>query len=543
MAKIHGGQIVARALRNEGVDTLFTLTGGHIVPILDGCLQEGIRIVDVRHEQTAAHAAEAYTRLTGRLGVAAVTAGPGVTDTITGVATAYYGSTPMLVLGGRHMIRQELKGGLQEMDHTRLFHSITNWAATAWQVDRLADYVATAARHAFAGRGGPVFLDIPMDVQFDMVEETAIRYPTAYRQSAGFGADETTLDEIIGRLARADRVMVFAGAGSRADEQNHLAGLAEILQAPTYVNSRARGSLPYGHPLLGNHLRSKAMAEAEVVLALGVDWDFRTSYGDSISRDAFVIQIDADAGKVGWNRPAHLGVVADPMTVVSQLVDRGSEFSRADTPVWTKEIMEGEAEKTAAAEVAAADDSSPVSSQRFAKEVAAFFGPDSIVSVDGGDIVSTTARWLQTSTPGHVLDPGPFGTLGTGAPYAIAAKTVFPERTVGIVFGDGGFGFNGMEYDTMVRLDLPIIGVVGNDGVWSNIKTFHRMAYPDRLVATDLGVRPYHEMVRGLGGYGEFVDDPNEIRPALERARDSGLPSLINVHIAETMRMSSNYSQ
>ncbi len=543
MAKIHGGQIVARALRNEGVDTLFTLTGGHIVPILDGCLQEGIRIVDVRHEQTAAHAAEAYTRLTGRLGVAAVTAGPGVTDTITGVATAYYGSTPMLVIGGRHMIRQELKGGLQEMDHTRLFHSITKWAATAWQVDRLADYVATAARNAFAGRGGPVFLDIPMDVQFDMVEETAIRYPSAYRQSAGFGADEATLEEIIGQLARAERVMIFAGAGSRAGEENRLAGLADVLQAPTYVNSRARGSLPYGHPLLGNHLRSKAMAEAEVVLALGVDWDFRTSYGDSISRDAVVIQIDADAGKVGWNRPAHLGVVADPMTVVSQLVDRGSEISRVDTPVWTKEIMEGEAEKSASAEIASVDDSSPVSPQRFAREVAAFFGPDSIVSVDGGDIVSTTARWLQTSTPGHVLDPGPFGTLGTGAPYAIAAKTVFPERTVGIVFGDGGFGFNGMEYDTMVRLGLPIIGVVGNDGVWSNIKTFHRMAYPDRLVATDLGVRPYHEMVRGLGGYGEFVDDPNEIRPALERARASGLPSLINVHIAETMRMSSNYSQ
>jgi len=181
--------------------------------------------------------------------------------------------------------------------------------------------------------------------------------------------------------------------------------------------------------------------------------------------------------------------------------------------------------------------------QRFAKEVSDFFGTDSVVAVDGGDIVSTTARWLQVSTPGHVLDPGPFGTLGTGAPYAIAAQTVFPDKTVGVVFGDGGFGFNGMEYDTMVRLGLPIIGVVGNDGVWSNIKTFHRMAYPERLVATDLGVRPYHEMVKGLGGYGEFVDDPGEIRPALERARESGLPSLINVHIAETMRMSSNYSQ
>lgn len=543
MAKIHGGQIIARALKHEGVDTLFTLTGGHIVPILDGCLQEGIRIVDVRHEQTAAHAAEAYTRLTGRLGVAAVTAGPGVTDTITGVATAFYGTTPMLVIGGRHLIRQELKGGLQEMDHTRLFHSITKWAATAWQVDRLADYVATAARRAFEGRGGPVFLDVPMDVLFDMVEETAVRFPVSYRQSAGFGADSATLDEIVARLHDAERIMIFAGAGARAGADNRLAELAEILQAPTFVNSRARGSLPYGHPLLGNHQRSLAMAGADVVLALGVDWDFRTSYGEKISSDAIVIQIDGDAAKVGWNRPAHVGVVADPMTVVSQLVDLADDLRRDDTPVWTKEIMEKEAAKADEASQAATDDSSPVAPQRFAREVSEFFGTDSIVSVDGGDIVSTTARWLQTSTPGHVLDPGPFGTLGTGAPYAIAAKTVFPEKRVGVVFGDGGFGFNGMEYDTMVRLDLPIIGVIGNDGVWSNIKTFHRMAYPDRLVATDLGVRPYHEMVNGLGGYGEFVDDPAEIRPALERAAESGLPALVNVHIAETMRMSSNYNQ
>jgi acetolactate synthase-1/2/3 large subunit len=543
MAQIHGGQIIARALKSEGVDTVFTLTGGHIVPILDGCIQEGIRVVDVRHEQAAAHAAEAYTRLTGKLGVAAVTAGPGVTDTITGVATAFYGATPMLVIGGRHLIRQELKGGLQEMDHTRLFHSITRWSATAWQVDRLADYIATAARHAFEGRGGPVFLDVPMDVQFDMVEETAVRFPTSYRASAGFGADDDTLDQIIGALRGADRIVVFAGVGARSGEPNQLADLAELLQAPTYVNSRARGSMPHGHPLLGNHRRSQAMAETDVVLALGVDWDFRTGYGGKISDDATVIQIDADPAKVGWNRAAHVGVVSDPMTVVSQLVARADDIRREETPSWTSEIMDAEAESTAAALTEATDDSSPVMPQRFAREVAEFFGADSIVAVDGGDIVSTTARWLQTSTAGHVLDPGPFGTLGTGAPYAIAAKTIFPERMVGVVFGDGAFGFNAMEYDTMVRLGLPIIGVVGNNGVWANIKTFHKMAYPDRLVATDLGIRPYHEMVRGLGGYGEFVDDPNDIRPALERARQSELPSLINVHIAETMRMSSNYSQ
>lgn len=543
MAKIHGGQIIARALKNEGVDTVFTLTGGHIVSILDGCVQEGLKIVDVRHEQTAAHAAEAYTRLTGRLGVAVVTAGPGVTDTITGVATAFYSSTPMLVIGGRHMIHQELKGGLQEMDHPRLFDSITRWAATAWQVDRLATYIATAARHAFEGRGGPVVLDVPMDVLFDMVEESAVVFPTAYRASASQGADEASLDEIVSALGDAGRVMVFAGAGPGRGEENRLADLADILRAPTYVNSRARGSLSYGHQFLGSYARSQAMAGADVVLALGVDWDFRTGYGEKISPDATVIQIDADPSKIGWNRPAHIGLVADPMTVVAQLVGRGADMQRTETPEWTREIMEAEAEKAEAAMAASKDDSSPVMPMRFGREVGEFFGPDSIVAVDGGDIVSTTARWLQTSTAGHVLDPGPFGTLGTGAPYAIAAKVAFPDKRVGIVFGDGGFGFNGMEYDTMVRLDLPIVGVIGNDGVWSNIKTFHRMMYPDRLAASDLGVRPYHEMVKGLGGHGEFVDDPAEIRPALDRAEASGLPAVVNVHIAETMRMSSNYNQ
>ena len=382
-----------------------------------------------------------------------------------------------------------------------------------------------------------------MDMQFDMVEETAVRFPKAYRVPGVQGVDPPTLTSIVSAISDAEKIMIFAGSGPTPTTTSALVELAETLQAPTFVNSKARGSLPYGHPLLGNAQRSKAMAEADLVLALGVDWDFRTGYGSKIGADATVIQIDADATKIGWNRSTHIGAVADPMTVAAQLAERLDEVARAETPVWTKKIMDAELAKAEAAMAEADDDSSPVMPQRFAKEVAGFFGPDAIVSVDGGDIVSTTARWLQTSTAGHVLDPGPFGTLGTGAPYAIAAQIAFPEKTVGVIFGDGGFGFNGMEYDTMIRLGLPVIGVVGNDGVWSNIKTFHRMAFPDRLVATDLGVRPYHEMVKGLGGYGEFVDDPNEIRPALERAKASGKPSLINVHIAETMRMSSNYSQ
>jgi len=542
MAKVHGGTLIARALKREGVDTIFTLTGGHIVPILDGCVQEGIRIVDVRHEQSAAHAAEAYSRLTGRLGVAAVTAGPGVTDAVTGVANAFYSNTPMLLLGGRHLTRQELMGGLQEMDHPRLFHSITAWSATAAQLDRLPDYIGTAARRAFSGRGGPVFLDIPMDVQFDMIDEDAVTWPSDYRPNASAGADAATLDAIVARLADAERPMIFAGAGSRPGEDNPYPELAEALGAPTYLNSRARGSLPHGHPLLGNHTRSQAMAEADLVLALGVDWDFRTGYGQKISPEAFVVQVDADATKIGWNRPAHLGVVADPATVARQLVARAAEFAREQS-AWSEGVMAADRAKQAEFEAQAADESSPINPQRFAKEVAEFFGPDSIVAVDGGDIVSTTARWLQVSHPGHVLDPGPFGTLGTGAPFAIAAKVVFPQKRVGIVYGDGAFGFTGFEYDTMVRHRLPIVGVLGNDGVWNNIKTFHRFSFPDRLVATDLGRRPYADVVASLGGHGEVVTEPSGLADALKRAEASGLPALVDVHIAETMRMSSNYSQ
>jgi acetolactate synthase-1/2/3 large subunit len=539
MAKIHGGQIIARALKYEGVDTLFTLTGGHIVAILDGCVQEGIRVVDVRHEQAAVHAAEAYHRLTGKLGVAAVTAGPGVTDSITGTANAWYSGAPVLLLGGRHFIRQEIKGGLQEMDHPQLFRSITAWAATAWETNRLADYIATAARHAFAGRGAPVFLDVPMDVQFDMVEESTITWPEGHRPSPP-GASVDDIDRVAELLSRSERPVVFAGDGLRG--QAELRDFADALQAPVYLSGNARGTLPHGHQMLGNRRRSMAFAGADLVLALGVDWDFRTGYGQKVNPDAHIVQVDADPTKVGWNRPAQTGLTADPARFLAALNGLADRYTRTAPPAWTTTIMEAESEAQIQAEHEARSDASPVHPERFAREVADFFA-GSIISLDGGDIVSTTAKWLRPAKQGEVLIAGAFGTLGTGAPFALAAQVVHPDQRVGIVYGDGAFGFNGMEFDTFVRLGLPVIGVIGNDGVWNNIKTFHRAFYPERLVATDLGVRPYHLMVEGLGGYGEFVDRPEEIRPALERAAASGKPALVNVHIAETFRASSNYTQ
>jgi acetolactate synthase-1/2/3 large subunit len=545
MAKIHGGQVIARALRAEGVDTVFVLTGGHIVPILDGCVLEGIRVVDVRHEQAAAHAADAYARLTGRLGVAVVTAGPGVTDALTGVANAWFANSPVLLLGGRHLTTEDLRGGLQEMDHPRLFDPITRWAGTARSTARLAEYVATAARQAFSGRGGPVFLDVPWDVSADMVEETAIPWPADYRANRPGGASPDTVTEVAELLSRAERPVVFGGTGLRwtaaPDLPGALDAFATALQVPVFLNSLARGSLPWGHPLLGNRSRSFGLGGADVVVALGVDWDFRTGFGKRVGADATVLQIDSEPGRIGWNRSADVGITADPGTFLEQLLTVVGTFGHTGPRPWAEEVLAEEARKLAAAEEVAAAETSPVHPERFGRDVAEFFDTDAIVAADGGDIVSTTAKWLRTSRPGGLLDPGPFGCLGVGAPFAVAARAVRPETRTGIVFGDGSFGFNGMEFDTLVRHEMPVVAVVGNDGAWNNIKAVHRMLAPERLVAADIGVRPYHDVVAALGGYGEFVDDPAELRPALERAQDAGVPALVNVHIAEQLRLSSVY--
>jgi acetolactate synthase-1/2/3 large subunit len=546
MAKISGGQIIARALKAEGVDTVFTLTGGHILGIMAGCVAEGINVIDVRHEQAAAHAADAYARLTGKLGVALVTAGPGVTDALTGVANAYYANSPMLLLGGRHLLMEDLKGGLQEMDHPKLFESITRWSATALDGGRYPEYIATAAREAFANRGGPVFLDTPWDVLGESYEESAITWPKRYRANRPAGLPSDTLDEIVALLATAEKPVVFGGTGLRWTKEpnfpDHLDGFARALRAPVFLNSLARGSLPAGHQYLGNRARSSALEDADVVLALGVDWDFRTSFGRKVNLDATIVQIDAEPTRIGWNRDMGLGAAADPGTVVAQLVSRSASFGRIEDPTFTVEVFEEEAAKQAEADAASLADTTPIHPERFAREVAEFFAEDSIVAADGGDIVSTTAKWLRTSRPGGLLDPGPFGCLGVGAPFALAAKAVEPDTRVGIVYGDGSFGFNGMEYDTLIRHDMPVVGVVGNDGAWNNIKMIHRMLDPESVHLSELGFRPYEKMVEGLGGYGELVDTPSEIAPALQRAQDAGVPALVNVIIGEQMRFSSAYS-
>jgi thiamine pyrophosphate-dependent acetolactate synthase large subunit-like protein len=538
----HGGHLIARTLKGEGVSNLFTLSGGHIAPIYDGCVAEGIRIVDFRHEQAAAHAADGWARVTLAPGVAAVTAGPGVTDAVTGIANAFYANSPMLVLSGKNPIFEFEMGSLQEMDQVTLVASITKWAKTCFDVRRLPDFVATALRHATAGRQGPVFLDVPLDVQFNVgPPDTPI--PVNYRSTAKALGDPDLVKEATRLLAEAERPIVFAGAGVRwSGAHEALAELAHALKAPVFLNSLGRGCLPPDDPYFFAGARKHALGKADVVLALGVDWDFRLGFGTKgFAAETKVIQVDVDSVHIGRNRPVDVGIVGDPGRVIEQLVNAG--VGNAAEPSWTAEVREEEVRLKEKAGEGMESDASPVHPQRFAREIRDFLDPDAIVVGDGGDIVGISASIVNARYPGHWLDPGPFGCLGVGPSFAIAAKLAKPDKQVLIVYGDGSFGLNAMEYESAIRQKIPFVGIIGNDGAWGQIKVAQETLYgPGNAPAAELDPEaPYHKMVEGLGGYGEQVTDPKEIRPALQRAFDSGVPACINVMVDASLMRRASY--
>jgi acetolactate synthase-1/2/3 large subunit len=538
----HGGHLIAQVLKHEGVTNLFTLSGGHIAPIYDGCVAEGIRIVDFRHEQSAAHAADGWARVTLRPGIAAVTAGPGVTDAVTGIANAYYANSPMLVLSGKNPIVEFEMGSLQEMDQVTLVSSITKWARTCYDVRRAGDLVAAALRHAMAGRKGPAFLDIPLDVQFNAVPAD-VTVPARYRTDARPLGDPDLIKEAVRLLRESERPMMFAGAGVRwSGAHDALAELAHAVKAPVFLNSLGRGCLPPDDPYFFAAARKYALGKADVILALGVDWDFRLGFGrKGFNPEVKVIQVDVDGVHIGRNRPVDVGIVGDPGRVIEQLVDAG--VGEAGEPSWTEEVRGEERRLLDEARAGMESDAVPIHPQRFAREIRDFLDPDATVVGDGGDIVGITSSIVQAGYPGHWLDPGPLGTLGVGPGFAIAAKLARPEKQVLIVYGDGSFGLNAMEFESAIRQKIPFVGIIGNDGAWGQIKVAQEMLYgPGNAPASDLDPEaPYHAMVAALGGHGEKVTSPDQIRPALQRAFDSGVPACINVMVDPTLMKRASY--
>jgi acetolactate synthase-1/2/3 large subunit len=533
MATVTGGQLVGRMLKKEGVRHIFTLSGLHVAPIYAACVEEGIQIIDTRHEQAAAHAADAYARVTRGVGVAVVTAGPGVTDALTGVANANAASSPMILLGGAAPIFNQSRGSLQEMEQVDLFHRITKWSDRVPTPELVPLYMAKAFRVALSGRPGPVFLELAWDVLGNGVEEEALQIPELYRTDARQPPDPRKVDQAMALLKSAERPAIIAGSSVYWDGAwDALRRFCETAQVPVYLNGAGRGCLPAGHPLFFQHTRKEALSGADVVFVIGTPFDFRLNYGSepTFSAETKIVQVDIDPTELGRNRRVEVGIIADSHSALTAFADAAPRVQR-DT--FLSSLRAREQKRLQDLEAWTKDDSVPIHHYRLAKEmsdVANSAGQDPVFIADGGNWVAMAAKVIELRQPGRWLDPGPLGCLGVGAPFAIASKVLHPERTHWVIQGDGSFGLNGMDFETAVRFKLPMVCVVGNDAAWGQIRLPQvGMFGEDKSPATLLAPTRYDKVVEALGGYGEHVTEPAQIRPALERAVASGTVACVNV--------------
>jgi thiamine pyrophosphate-dependent acetolactate synthase large subunit-like protein len=531
--ELTGGELVARVLRQAGVGHVFTLCGGHVLPIYDGCLTEGIRVIDMRHEQAAAHAADAYARLTRGIGVAVVTAGPGVTDAVTGVANALSARSPLLLIGGAAPLALRGRGALQEAEQVELLRATTKGAWSVPETRQIPEVLTTAIRTALAGRPGPVFVEIPVDLLLATLEERLAPIPTRYVHRPAGLADGADVARLAGLVTSAERPVVLAGSGVYWDDAGKaLAAFADLAGIPVFMNGAGRGALPAGHPLAFALARGWALAHADLVLVLGTPLDFRVGYGRPpvFAAEARVCLIDCDPGELGRNRPLELGLQGHIGRVLDQVAAELAPNNAGVRQSWQRRVGDREREAREALAAQARSDQVPMSHYRWAAEIAATVGPDTIVVGDGGDVVGCAAKFVPLTAPGQWLDPGPFGCLGVGPPFAIAAKLLHPDRRLLLIAGDGAFGLNAMEMETAVRFGLGITCVIGNDGGWGQIRNPQLSLWGEsRQVATSLPSSRYDLMVEALGGRGVLVKEPKDLRPALDRALASGEVWCVNV--------------
>lgn len=537
--KAHGGTLAAHALKAAGVEVVFTLSGGHVMAIYDGCLDVGIKVVDVRHEQAAVHAADAWARLhPGKVGVAIVTAGPGVTDGVTGVANAWRANSPILVFGGQGPFNMLRRGSLQEMDHVSMMRPITKWVDACYQTERIGEYVEAGIRAALSGVPGPAFLEIPIDVLAGKVDLDKVGVPRFRDYRVASAAAPDLITEAVALLAAAERPMVMAGTSLKWSEGGPaLQRFVEATHIPCFTNGMGRGQLSMDHPQFFNRSRKQSLDGSDLVILAGTPLDFRMGYGRAIKPDAKIIQLDLDETLIGQNRAVDVGLVGNLGANLDALLDAIGESGKVfDFSDWsaTLRAVEVQAEEALAGQLLS--DEVPIDPLRLAKEIADVIAEDDtmIVIGDGGDIVAQSSKVIKVPPQGTWMDPGPLGTLGVGMPFALAAQLAHPDRRVLIIYGDGSFGLNGFEFDTAVRFGLPIVGVVGNDAAWGQMIRPQATVYgQDRIVATELNMTRYDKVVEALGGHGEHVTTPDQIGPALRRALASGKPALVNVEMRQ----------
>jgi acetolactate synthase I/II/III large subunit len=520
---VHGGRLVAKALKSRDVNHLFTLSGGHLFSIYDGCKEEGIGIVDVRHEQTAAFAAEGLAKATRGVGVAALTAGPGVTNGISAMAGAQANNSPVCVLGGRAPEMRWGSGSLQEIDHLPFVSPLVKSAETVKDPARIAAVTAAALDLAAQAPSGPTFVDYPLDVVFT---EAAVEIPEV--PGAPDVQPAEGVEEAAALLAGATRPAIMAGTGLYWGRgEGALQALAEALGIPVFLNGLGRGCLPADHELAFSRARGTALKDADVALVVGVPMDFRLGFGGSFGEETKIIRLDAAANALVANRAPAVDLVGDVRVTLAAL--RESAAGEPRTRPWIEQLRNVETEKREAERAELEDGRSPLHPVRVYKELGEVLDRDAIVVGDGGDFVSYAGRFVDTYQPGCWMDPGPFGCLGAGPGQAIGAKIAHPDRQVCLLLGDGAFGFAGMEFDTMARHGLGVVGVMGNNGIWALEHHPMKFLYGYSVAAELQPETRYDELVESLGCDGILVREPGELKPALERAFGSGQPTLVNV--------------
>ncbi len=511
MVQVHGGTLVASTLEQEGVRYLFSLGGGHINPIWEACQERAIRVIDVRHEAAAAHMAEGWALVTGEPGVCTVTAGPGVTNAVTGVATAFRANSPMVCIGGAASVRGYDTGELQDMNQIDMMKPISKWARVVFHTDRIPEYLGYAFREACTGRPGPVYLEIPLDVMRGQVDGEQVRLPRSHRSDARVGADPRLIDRAVDLLCKAERPIIVAGSGVWwSQAMNELQTFVERSGTPVVTRQAGRGTVPDDHPLSLGRAYQDTVPLADVLLVVGTQFNFTFQYGRF---PAQVIQVDIAPAEIAHNRPVEVGMVGDAQVVLGQLAEA---MPRLKTEGWVRSLRARLDEVADAQSAFALSDAVPIHPLRLTTEIARFVGRDATLVTDGGNTHYWAGLAFKAYEPGHILGVGQMGTLGPGIPYALAAKLARPDTQVLCLCGDGTFGLNGLEMDSAIRHNLPIVVVILNNRGWGG-----------RWIP--LGLRHYELVAQGLGGYGELVSEPQDIRPALERAFASGKPACLNV--------------
>jgi len=532
---INGGHLAVKYLKEvEKIDTVFGISGGHIESILDGFTEYNIRTIDVRHEQAAVMAAHAWTIYTGQPGVCFLTAGPGFTNGLTGIVNAYLENTPLVVLCGRAPLRDDLKGALQEMNQMDMVKPITKWAATCYDVNRIPEYLSIAFRYAREGRPGPVFLELPPDILNVSVDISQVPMPVSPKQSSAICSAEEKLKQAAEIIDNAKQPLFLGGTGLGLSNCSvPLQQFIEKTGFPFMLMNYGRGALPDNHHLsiwdCGNIGMNVTLQQADVIIAAGLRFNWIMQSGEMIPPGAKVIRIDIDPHEINRNRHANVGLVGDAAAILTQLIPLVSKNNHQEwlqtLKAASRSMLDFELRMKKKAE-------EPIHPIRLAARIQEFAGEDAFYVAEGGDTVYFGLTGFRSQHKAGVIgtSSGLFGCLGTGIPFAMAAKVANPNKKVILLNGDGSFGFNGMEFDTMVRHNIPVICVINNDCAWGMIKHSQELSLgADRLQCAELGTRHYEKMVEGLGGYGEFVTRDEDIIPALQRAFDSGKPACINV--------------